>query len=620
MSDAQRAGRDLDMSLTNARQTLALLKSQVQAGHIDPIYFIQRFDSLGGLLEELTTERQGRADAARFAKLYEVSRAIGSSLDLEVVLNQVMDAIIALTGAERGFLMLLNDDGALTVHTARNFDQETLESDEVVVSRTITRQVFETGNPVVTTNAAEDPRYAGQASIVANQLRSIMAAPLRARGSIIGVIYVDNRVRTGLFRESDLELLEAFAGQAGVAIDNARLFRETDKQLAQRVEELTVLQWVDRQLNENLDTAKAMQIATEWAMRMAGAQSVSLAMLNPEVQELEVMSRAGQHRNNTETQHLGILAPVLNQVLDSGQAALHSYEADRDGFARTLLVVPIRRESQTIGVLIVEADRDNAFDEEAQALIARLGDRAAIAIENARLYNEVKRANQVKSEFIGVVAHELKNPMTSISGYADLMLQMSQLPDREMTFVQRIRDSVTRMQQLVLDLSDISRIESGNLRVETTDTDLWEVIDQARSSVLTEIEERGHTLREDLSDHLPIVRVDPARTVQILINLLSNAAKYTPDGGEITISAHADHAYVLVSVRDTGIGMTPEELRKLGTRFWRASNNHVGKQRGTGLGFSITRTLIEAMHATLHIESEPGAGSVFTVGLPVSRG
>lgn len=608
------------MNLTSSRQTLTLLRSQIQAGQIDAAYIAKRLDSIGELLEDLAIERQRRSDAASFAKLYEVSRAIGSSLDLEEVLNQVMDAIITLTGAERGFLMLLNDDGLLEPRIARNFDQGTLDSNEMVISRTITRQVFESGTPVVTTNAAEDPRFAGQASIVANQLRSIMAAPLRARGLIIGVIYVDNRIRTGLFQEKDLELLEAFCGQAAVSIDNARLFRETDQQLAQRVEELTTLQWIDRQLNETLDTSKAMELTVEWAVRMCKAQSASLLMLSTEDSSLQVMSHAGESDDITHThQHISLIHPLLSEVLETGQTSLQT-SLDHGSGAETILCVPIRRENKTIGVIIVSANRENAFDNEAQALVARMADRAAIAIENARLYNEVTRANQAKSEFIGIVAHELKVPMTSISGYADLLLQFSQLDEKEVGFVQRIKGGVVRMQQLVEDLSDISRIESGNLRVEMTNVDLKEMIEQAKASIMTQVEEREHTLSEEIDEPLPIVQADPARTVQILVNLLSNASKYTPNGGKISIKAKQDSGKVLVSIADNGIGLSQEELVRLGTKFWRSSNEHALKQRGTGLGFSITRSLIETMHATLDIQSQPGKGSTFTIGIPISKG
>ncbi len=604
----------LESSLTNARQNLVLLRSQLQAGQIDTDFFLKRLDKMEAIIDMLADDRQKQADTRRFSRLYEVSQAIGSSLDLEEVLNRVMDAIIALSGAERGYLMLLNDDGQLEARIARNLDRETLDSGEFAVSRTITRQVFETGEPVVTTNAAEDPRYAGQASIIAQGLRSIMASPLRSRGNNIGVVYVDNRVRTGLFHESDLELLEAFAGQAAVAIDNARLFGETDEKLSRRVDELQTLQWIDRQLNENLDVAKAMDITVEWTQRMVNAQGVNLAMRQAETDAFRVMSQAGETGEFTEDESqraIDAAHPLVAEVLHSDQAAL---QVD---VGRATFCVPIRREKAIVGVMIVTAAGDNPFDNDVQALLARIADRAAIAIENARLYDEVSRANAAKSEFVGTVAHELKVPMTGIRGYAELLEQFAELDERSRDFVGRIKGSVSRMQTLVEDLSDISRIESGNLRVELTTVDVAEVVAEAKAGTLGQIEERGHRLVEDIAPRLPAIQADPARMVQVLVNLLSNAYKYTPNGGVITVRAAQDGERVVISVTDTGVGLSPEELDKLGTKFWRSDNEHTLKQRGTGLGFNITRQLIHLMGGELSIESTVGQGSTFSVSMQV---
>jgi GAF domain-containing protein len=165
----------------------------------------------------------------RLALLYEVSQTLGSTLDLGQVLNQVMDAIIQLTGAERGFLMLLDKEtGRLDLRAGRNVDRTTIEGKEMEISRTVVGQVVESGEPVLTSNAQQDPRFANQSSVIGYALRSIMCAPLRVRGEIMGAIYVDNRFHSGIFAPDDLETLSAFANQAAMAIENARLFTMTD--------------------------------------------------------------------------------------------------------------------------------------------------------------------------------------------------------------------------------------------------------------------------------------------------------------------------------------------------------------------------------------------------------
>jgi signal transduction histidine kinase len=613
-TDPKRTSSELNLALINARQNITVLRSQAQARKVDPIYLDERLAALDQLLDEVATSHRDSIHQKRLGVLYEVSQVIGSSLDLETVLNQVMDAIIQLTEAERGFLMLLDDDGKLQVRIARDFDQETLENGEFSVSGTITRQVVNTGEPVVTTNAQTDPRYAGQASIVTHALRSIMASPLRARGNIIGVVYVDNRIKTGIFSEKDLEVLDAFAAQAAVAIDNARLYSAKDQALADRVEELTMLQWIDRQLNETLDTAHAMQITLEWSARLCKAESGNLGLYDPELKTARLVAHWGEPDDFSGTQELPLTHPLIGQVFESEEAALQITPPGVEP-ARTVLCVPIRRENSVIGVVTLVAVRADAFDEDAQALVSRLADRAAIAIENSRLYDAVQAANRAKSEFVSLVAHELKVPMTSISGYADLLPIVGPVTDQQGKFLQTIKNNVQRMTVLVSDLNDISRIESGQLHIELGEVDLKTAIAEAEDGVMRQIEERGHEFVEQVDSSLPAVYGDRSRVVQVLVNLLSNAYKYTPNGGTIRLAAQREGDQVSVSVTDTGVGLTPEQLGKLGTKFWRADNDRVIDQPGTGLGLAITQNLIMLMGGALDVRSTPDQGSTFTVRL-----
>jgi K+-sensing histidine kinase KdpD len=608
--------RDLDMLIANTRQTISILRGQAQTGRIDAKYFDQRLGSVEQLLEMLTEDRKQSSQQQRLAKLYEVSRAIGGSLDLQTVLNQVMDAIISLTGAERGFLMMLDDDGDLRVRVARHFDSESSDSGAVAISRTVANKVFQSGQPVVTTNAQEDPRFSGTQSIVSQALRSIMATPLRVRGQVIGVVYVDNRVRTGLFSEQDLDMLDAFAGQAGVAIENARLFGATDQALAIRVEELTMLQRIDRQLNETLDIAKAMNITLEWSSKVCKADSASMGLLDEEAGLLRVFARYGAADVFSQADTIPLDMPILRAVIEKQEPVLETTSGE---ITIKLLIVPVRRENSVIGIIALRAQSDNPaalFSDEDRALVTRMADRAAIAIENARLYGEVRAANLAKSEFVGIVAHELKGPMTSISGYADLMTIAGTVTERQAGFINTIKNAVYRMRVLVGDLTDISRIETGQLRVDLKVVSLPDAIAVARENTIIEIERRGHRLNSDVPADLPTVSADQDRMVQVMMNLMSNAYKYTPDGGKITVSAKVVGNRVAVAVADTGVGMTPDQVAKLGTKFWRAENGL--QQQGTGLGFAITRRLIELMGGNIDIQSEAGKGTTIGFSLPIA--
>ncbi len=599
--------RELDAALAAARQTLAILRGQAQSGRMDAAFFENRLKSVEEVLEKLAAERQKTSQQARLAKLYEVSRAIGSSLDLQTVLNQVMDAIIALTGAERGFLLIQDDDGNLTIPVRRNFDQETIGMEAVSISRTVTNRVLESNQAIITTNAQEDPRFASQASVIAHALRSIMACPLRVRGKVIGVVYVDNRVRTNLFNEQDLELLETFAAQAAIAIDNARLFSTTDRALNARVEELTMLQRMDRQLNETLDLNNALRVTLEWSSRVCQAQDAALYLLDEQTGEPYLVTHSGA----AEPPAIERNPALIQQVIGSQAPLVHQAEQ------QSILLVPIRRSGRAIGAIVMTAERPNAFSADQQALVSRMADRAAIAIENARLYAAVQAANNAKTEFIGVVAHELKIPMTSISGYADLIQMAGPVNEKQAAFISTIKNAVQRMKVLVSDLNDISRIETGNLRIQLADVSVPEVIDAVRESLAAEVARRSHTLHVEVEPDLPPVRADSDRLIQVLLNFASNAYKYTPDGGTIRLSAVRQGEYISFTVADNGIGMSAEQLAKLGTKFWRADNG-LG-QPGTGLGFAIARSLIALMNGDLNVQSAPNRGTTVTFRLPIAH-
>ncbi len=181
----------------------------------------------------------GRMLVKRMLRLYTVSRLISDSLELQTVLEKVMDAIIQLTGAERGFLMLL-DEGELSIRVARNFDEETLESDAFTISRSVAQEVLHTGRAIVSMNAQTDPRFAGYRSVAANNLTSIMVSPLRIRDELSGVVYVDNRAQSGIFSEDDLHLLALFGEQAAIAIGNAAHVEQRERTFQAQIDQLKI--------------------------------------------------------------------------------------------------------------------------------------------------------------------------------------------------------------------------------------------------------------------------------------------------------------------------------------------------------------------------------------------
>lgn len=562
-------------------------------------------------LNELQAAGIGNGEQARLAALYHVSSVLGSSLQLAEVLNQVMDAVIQLTGAERGFLILSDAPGGdLHLQAARNLEGKSLDQDDMQISRTLVQQVLRSGQGVVTTNAQRDARFSNQQSVMTYALRSILCVPLRARGQVTGAIYVDNKIKSGVFDDRDLEMMAAFAAQAAVAIENARLYTQTDAALAERVAELETLQHIDRQLNTGLDLDRVLDLTLEWALRGTQADSGWIA-LRPDESSPPVIV-AGESKGAS----LNPDSPEIAPALQRGEFVTRPAEP---GGLPHRLIAPLRRETRTHALIGVQR-RAAPFTPEAQAFLLRLAEHSALAVENTRLYQAVQQANLAKSQFVSLVSHELKNPMTSIRGFADLIRQgmTGAVSAQASEFLDTIVDNVDQMAALVSDLSDISRIETGRLRLQLAAVPMARYIQETVSAMRPQIDARHHTLTLDLATGMPPAYADRTRLVQVVTNLLSNACKYTPDGGRISIAAQARQERVHVAVTDSGIGMSKEDLARLFTQFFRSEDPAVREQPGWGLGLNVTRRLVELQGGEMGVSSELGKGSTFWFTLPVA--
>jgi signal transduction histidine kinase len=240
--------------------------------------------------------------------------------------------------------------------------------------------------------------------------------------------------------------------------------------------------------------------------------------------------------------------------------------------------------------------------------------------ELAEARDEAVAANKSKSEFVSVVSHELKLPMTSIKGYSDLMLSgaTGALNENQSNFLTTIRNNVNRMATLVSDLTDISRIESGNLRIEPRSVPVWDVIDEVVNLTRTQVEQKKQKITLDIPEGLPKVWCDRNRLAQVLTNLISNANKYTPEGGALTVQATQTDGMVQIKIQDNGLGMTPEDQEKLFSKFFRSADEKVREAPGTGLGLSITKNLIELQGGKIWFESEYRKGTKFYFTTPIA--
>jgi signal transduction histidine kinase len=575
-----------------------------------------------------TTPLPPIADQTRLAALYEVSRVLGSSLNLDQALTIAVDAAIQLTHAERGFLMLFESEGGeLSFRAARDSRQENLSEADFEVSRSVLREVAQSGTPVVTTNAQKDPRFARQDSVVNFALRSIMAVPLKVRGQIIGALYVDNKAREGLFLQDDLSLLHTFAGQAAIAIENARLYTQTDQALAARVAELQTMQTIDRQLNSSLEFEKVMAMTLEWAARYTAARTGWIGVMEETeagpVVRIVAKQGAGGTRPLSASQSIGSTRPLNDPIISAAVEArtVQRLAPDQTGDGQARLIAPVVVHERRVNAVIVVERPNHAFSTTSAEFVARLADHAAVSIENARLYAALKRANDSKSEFVRTVSHELKLPMTSIKGYTDLVLfgVAGPLTDQQKQFLAIIRNNVERMAVLVSDLSDISRIEAGRVKIDLRGVDIADAVQETENALKAAMDGKHQRLALNLPADLPRARTDPSRLIQVLTNLISNAHKYSAAGAVITISAEVEPPRLRIHVQDNGYGISTADQGKLFTPFFRSEEPNIRQEPGWGLGLHLTKKLVEVLGGEISVQSTPGQGSTFSFTLPIDH-
>lgn len=570
--------------------------------------------------------------ALQLDTLNQVSRIVNQTLDLDTVLQLIMEKSLELLDAEAGSLLLADEEAqTLTFEVVLSPVGNQLRGVEVAIGGSSIASTVAVGMlPLIVNDAQADPRWdTSFDQITGFQTRNLICVPMITHDRLVGVIELLNKHAPACFSEEDVELLSSFAGQAAIAIENARLFTLTDQALTARVQELHTMQLIDRQLNATLDFARVMDLTLEHAMDTVGASAGVVGILNEESTGLYLVAQRGTPTdyNRFRDEIWPIERGIIGQVAHTGQPAsignVHEHPASEPIVAQTCsqLTVPVLNQQEVRAVISLESPHCNAFNQYDMDFITRLADHAAMAIQNARLYQQAQTANQAKTEFMSVASHELKIPMTSIKGYAKLLTLGAggDLNARQREFLEIISANVDRMDRLVADLLDVSRIEAGRLRLEMGRVDLNEVIETVIQSVRAQIEAKRLTLTLDIPTTLPPVWGDHGRVVQILTNLISNAYKYTPDGGQIHIAVNGKSSRCLnISVSDTGVGISPEDQQKLFTKFFRADDPRVRDVPGTGLGLSITRSLVEIHGGEIWLQSEPDRGTTFTFTLPIA--
>lgn len=607
-------------------------------------------DQVAGAIVKAQLIRETERRARQLATLNEIGRSLTSTLELRPLLNRILKSATEILNCTAGSLFLVDEEtGDLVFEVVIGPVASDLVGQRLPQGKGLVGEAVTTGLPVIANDVKRRKEWFGKTDVQTGfDTQDLLVVPMRVQDRVIGVIEVINKLDGAPFNQSDQELLATFSSQATVAIENARLYTMTDQALAARVEELSIMQRIDRELNASLDVDRAISITLEWALRQSGAQAGFVGFVEPDgirvvssqgyQMELEPFADPAQFDTPSMAaqSHIYRLPPELpglGRVLETRQLQFFNADSQDDrpsGLlcgAKSQVMLPIRL-TEAAGILVLESTRAEVCTEDVLAFLSRLCDHAAIAISNARLYREIEENNRAKSKFVSFVAHELKNPMASIKGYTELVAGGMAGPVNEMqsSFLATVRSNVDRMNTIVSDLNDLTKIEVGSLRLEYKAVKVKDVLDEVIRSLNRQIEEKAQALRVELPEDLPMVWVDQFRLGQVMTNLVSNAIKYTLPSGEICIGGErctreeipGGMEVIHIWVKDNGIGIAEEDQAKIFQQYFRTD---ISKETasGTGLGLNISKSLIEMQGGRIWFESKLGMGTTFHVVVPMAE-
>lgn len=570
--------------------------------------------------------QQRRAESLQLVS--EISRRLAAILEPADLL-QAMVAQIQRTFGYYYVGVSLVEEGALIIKAAAGRggrDGATLQPHpaEVVLPigpGSIVGLVAATGRPQIFPDIREEPNYYWLPEM--GPVRSALTVPLRFEEAVIGVLDLESD-ELEAFDDDDLMLAEVLAAQAAVAIANARLYHQARR----RAQEVEALLDTAQDINSELHLELLLQRVTQRALEITRAE----AALVGHVEDDEVLyhyirtprawvpyrarfplTRGWIHQAVRRRQ------PYLTNDAPNDPHALHDFVASYQ-ISAALTVPILDRRGTVLGTIhALNMTAGHHFDADDARLLTAFANQAAIAFENARLYEleqekveALQELERLKSEFLSSVSHDLRTPLTVLRTASQAFPSAGPLTPLQQRLIDNIQRNTERMAALVSDLLEMAKLQSGRLRLNLQRVALREALDDLVAELEPLLREREVGVAMEIAAPPPMVIADSRRLHQILLNLLGNAARFSPVGGTITLSVAAGEGGVTVSVRDEGPGIPAAEQQRIFDRFYRLEGG------GSGLGLAIARSLAELHGGTLGVESMPGAGATFRLWLPHS--
>lgn len=558
---------------------------------------------------ERTRELEEEKD--RLATLHAIAAQVNQTLDLDQILNNSLTMLARIVQAEHASILLTEEDNPSLLVTRAILGTKVSPDNTVrfAIGQGIAGWAAQHGQTVLVPDVAEDERWVTIPGSSHKREGSMIAVPLFVQGEVIGIMTLSHS-QTNFFHEGHVRLLNACAGAIAIGINNANLFRMISIEAERRYELL------DRQQKETSQIAAILQslldgvIVCDLYGSVISINPAASRILHRPLEELLLWNL-----RDVIQRYLGSHAPelplddLLRRPLSvNGEARTFTTTATVGGKTVNFSLSPVLKENdELLGALLVLRD----------------------------ITREVE-ADRMKNEFIGTMSHELRTPMTAIKGFTQLLAMggLGQLNDTQREFVNTIYSNTERMINLINDVLEITKIESGSIDLEWRSLHLAEALSGVIAELQPQITQHRHQLTISIPPGLPLIRADAMRLHQILYHVLLNAVKYTPAGGSISIAAREvmnidipeptrsalseNRRYLLLSISDTGVGIRPEDLPRIFDRFFRGENLLKVEAGGTGLGLSIVKPLVELLGGRIWVESTVGIGSTFSIIMPIA--
>jgi signal transduction histidine kinase/ActR/RegA family two-component response regulator len=600
-----------------------------------------------GVAEHKRLEQSYAALSDQFEAANEVLFALGRSAgDPDTVLTTIVESARRLCQSQAAHLYLLEDgvyrlikavglskeSAAYIAEHPMPMDRDTLIG-RVGLDRT-TQQI---------PDVLADPDYGRRDLQRVALFRTTMAAPLLIDDEVVGGMIVW-RNEVSPFDEREMAIVTAFAGQAAMAINGVKLVQELEArraELARKVDELEALREVGEAVGSSLDVDHVLSTIAMHAVELSGTDGGSIM----EYYEHDrcFMVRATYQTEPTVIDRLRSIRIELDETL-VGRAAkerkplavmdLSAVELDphlrilyESGW-RSVLAVPMLREEQIVGALIVRRKRTGSFSQETVELLETFASQSALALLNARLFRELEKrsaelevASTHKSEFLASMSHELRTPLNAVLGFSEVLLEQmfGEINERQEEYLRDIHGSGRHLLELLNEILDLSKVEAGQMELGYTTFELAPVLDDAASMLRERAGLKAIDIVVEAHDDVGAVEADELRLKQVVINLLTNAVKFTGDGGSVVMRAtRSGSEVVTITVTDTGIGVTPEDRERIFESFQQGGRG-ASREEGTGLGLTLSRRLVELLGGRMWLDSEVGVGSTFGFSIPAHR-